>query len=333
MHSLSRRELLCAAVGAGSALGLGALARHAAAAPAEAAPFRLSLAQWSLHRSMFGDAIADWGKFTKALDTDPDSVLRGELDPLDFAKVARSFGIDGIEYVNTFFFGHARDRAYLEKLSGRAHEHGVTSLLIMCDNEGALGDPDSTARAQAIERHEKWLEAAAYLGCHAIRVNARSAGSFEEQQRLAADGLHRLCERAERHGVDVLVENHGGLSSHGRWLAGVMAAADHSRLGTLPDFGNFQVADGEWYDRYQGVTELMPWARAVSAKSHDFDDEGNETSTDYRRMMRIVLEAGYRGWVGIEYEGRRLDEREGILRTRDLLLRLQTELAPASSPG
>jgi sugar phosphate isomerase/epimerase len=324
---------LCAAVGAAPALGLGALARSAAAAPAGAAPFRLSLAQWSLHRSIFGDAIADWGKFTKALDTDPDSVLRGELDPLDFAKVARSFGIDGIEYVNTFFFGHARDRAYLETLSGRAHEHGVTSLLIMCDNEGALGDPDEKARAQAVERHEKWLEAAAFLGCHAIRVNARSSGSFEEQQRLAADGLRRLCERAERHGVDVLVENHGGLSSHGRWLAGVMAAADHPRLGTLPDFGNFQVASGEWYDRYQGVTELMPWARAVSAKSHDFDDEGNETSTDYRRMMRIVLEAGYRGWVGIEYEGRRLDEREGIRRTRDLLLRLQTELAPASSPG
>jgi sugar phosphate isomerase/epimerase len=334
MPALSRREVLRASAGALAALGLPALApRTATAAAPEPSPFRISLAQWSLHRSIFGDAIADWGRFTRALDSDPDSVLRGELDPLEFAAVARSFGVDGIEYVNTFFFGHARDPAYLERLAGRAHEHGVSSLLIMCDNEGALGDPDAAARAQAVERHEKWLEAAAFLGCHAIRVNARSSGSFEEQQRLAADGLRRLCERADRHGLDVLVENHGGLSSHGRWLAGVMRAVDHPRLGTLPDFGNFQVASGEWYDRYRGVTELMPWARAVSAKSYDFDDEGNETATDFRRMMRIVLEAGYRGWVGIEYEGRRLDEREGIRRTRDLLLRIATELGSSGAAG
>jgi L-ribulose-5-phosphate 3-epimerase len=339
----SRRDLLRATAGALAALSAfpaGATRRGAAAstarssqAPVLAPAFRISLAQWSLHRSIFGDAIGDWERFRRALDTDPDSVLRGELDPLDFAAAARSLEIDGIEYVNTFFFGRARDRAYLERLRGRADEHGVKSLLIMCDNEGALGDPDEAARVQAVERHEKWLEAAAFLGCHAIRVNAQSSGSFEEQQRLAADGLRRLCEVAERYSIDVLVENHGGLSSHGRWLAGVMSMADHHRLGTLPDFGNFRLQGDEWYDRYQGVAELMPWARAVSAKSHDFDESGDETATDFRRMLRIVLDAGYSGWIGIEYEGRRLDEREGIRRTRDLLRRLAEELRSTGTSG
>jgi sugar phosphate isomerase/epimerase len=339
MSMSSRRELLRTTAGALAALGLpSAFAsatsmRAQAPEPALAPPFRISLAQWSLHRSIFGDAIADWDRFRHALDTEPDSVLRGELDPLDFAATARALDIDGIEYVNTFFFGHARDRAYLERLRGRADEHGVKSLLIMCDNEGALGAADAAARGEAVRRHEKWLEAAAFLGCHAIRVNAASSGSFEEQQRLAADGLRQLCEVADRHGIDVLVENHGGLSSHGRWLAGVMAMADHPRLGTLPDFGNFRLQDDEWYDRYQGVAELMPWARAVSAKSHDFDESGEETSTDYRRMLRIVLEAGYRGWIGVEYEGARLDEREGIRRTRDLLLRLAAEHRAGTPAG
>jgi sugar phosphate isomerase/epimerase len=103
---------------------------------------------------------------------------------------------------------------------------------------------------------------------------------------------------------------------------------DHPRCGTLPDFGNFQVAEGEWYDRYQGVEELMPFAKAVSAKSHAFDDQGNERDTDYARMMRIVLDAGYRGWVGIEYEGDEVGEPEGIRATKTLLERVRGELAP-----
>ena len=103
---------------------------------------------------------------------------------------------------------------------------------------------------------------------------------------------------------------------------------DHPRCGSLPDFGNFQIANGQWYDRYQGVKELMPFAKAVSAKSNDFDAEGNEAHTDYRRMMRIVLDAGYRGYVGIEYEGEKIGEDEGITATKTLLERVRSELAP-----
>ena len=192
----------------------------------------------------------------------------------------------------------------------------------MCDGEGNLGDPDPVKRMLAVENHRTWVEAARVLGCASIRVNAASAGTFEEQQRLAADGLRRLCELADPSDINVIVENHGGLSSHGDWLAGVMRLVDHPRCGTLPDFGNFYE-----YDRYQGVADLMPFARAVSAKSHDFDAEGNETTKDFRRLMRTVLEAGYRGWVGIEYEGDRLPEREGIRLTKELLERIRTEMS------
>ena len=185
-----------------------------------------------------------------------------------------------------------------------------------------LGDPDATVRDQAVENHRKWLEAAKVLGCVTIRVNAASVGSFEEQQKLAADGLRKLTEIAAPMNLNVVVENHGGLSSNGQWLAGVMKMVNHPRCGTLPDFGNFYE-----YDRYQGVTDLMPFAKAVSAKTHDFADNGDEAQKDYRRLMKIVLDAGYRSWVGIEYEGSKLPEREGITKTKQLLERIRTEMS------
>ncbi len=198
----------------------------------------------------------------------------------------------------------------------------------MVDGEGALGARDRRERDRAVENHYKWVEAARHLGCHSIRCNARSEGMPGEQRELAVDGLRRLTEFAAEHQINVLVENHGGLSSNGAWLASVIQAVDHPRCGTLPDFGNFRIEEDVWYDRYQGVAELMPFAKAVSAKSHDFDEQGNERNTDYSRMMRVVLDAGYRGYIGIEYEGSELGEPEGIRATKALLERVRDELTP-----
>jgi len=274
--------------------------------------YRISLAQWSFHRTLNA----------------------GEMDTCGFVRTARTdFGIEAVEYVNTFFKEKARDEGYLDGLAAVCRDQGVRSLLIMCDGEGAVGDPDAAARTRAVENHYRWVEAARRLGCHSIRVNARSEGTREEQRKLVADGLARIVEYAEPREINVLVENHGGLSSDGAWLASVMRTVDHPRCGTLPDFGNFRLAEDRWYDRYRGVRELMPFAKAVSAKSHDFDEEGDETGTDYRRMMRIVLESGYRGWVGIEYEGSRLPESEGVRATLALLQRVREELAPEFEPA
>lgn len=270
-------------------------------------PFRISLAEWSLHKT-FG---------------------RDGADNLDFPRIAREdYGIEAVEYVTAFFGEHAQDEAYLADLAQRCGDHGVRSLLIMVDGEGALGDPDAAKRSQAIENHRKWLDAAKRLGCHSIRVNAQSQGSYAEQMALAADGLGRLGELGDEFGLNVLVENHGGLSSNGAWLAGVMRRVGRPNVGTLPDFGNFRMGswgdeDAPWYDRYQGVEELMPFAKAVSAKSHEFDADGNEVRTDYERMMKIVLNAGYGGYVGIEWEGAEPDEPEGIRLTKRLLERVR----------
>ncbi len=268
-------------------------------------PYRISLAEWSLHRGLFA----------------------GKLDHLDFAKIAREeFGIDAIEYVNQFFKDNVADPKYLAAIKQRGEDHGVKSLLIMVDGEGKLGDADEGQRRQAIENHRKWVEAARFLGCHSIRVNAASSGSDQEQQERAADGLRRLTELAAPYGISVIVENHGGLSSNGEWLAGVMKKVDHPNCGTLPDFGNFRTAPGEWYDRYKGVEQLMPYAKAVSAKSHFFAD-GREVYTDYHRMMKIVVDAGYHGYVGIEWEGRTPDEFAGIRLTKQLLETVRDELS------
>ena len=302
-HRPTRRAFLQAGTAIVSAAALAPLLPwHRGLAASVVQLFPISLAQWSLHKELAAKTI----------------------DHLDFARVTREvWNIDAIEYVNSFFKDKARDAGYLVEMNLRADTNGITQNLIMCDGEGRLGDPDTAKRTEAVENHYKWVEAAAVLGCAHIRVNAASDGSFEEQQKLAADGLRRLCEYGDQHGINVIVENHGGLSSNGQWLAGVIRMVDHRRCGTLPDFGNFYE-----YDRYQGVAELMPFAKAVSAKSHDFDDQGNETAKDYLRLMRTVLDAGYRGWVGIEYEGDKLPEREGIARTLQLLQRVRDQLAP-----
>ncbi len=303
---LDRRRFLATAAAAAVAVRLPA-SLGALAAP-RAPLFEISLAQWSLHRALRGK----------------------EFDNLDFPKKARSFGIGAVEYVNQFFADKARDEKYLAELKKRCEGEGVKSLLIMCDGEGALGDPDEKRREQAVENHHRWVEAAKFLGCHSIRVNAQSRGSWDEQKKLAADGLHRLSEFGDTHGIFVIVENHGGLSSNGKWLAETLKAADHPRCGALPDFGNFRVSDKETYDRYVGVDELMPFAKGVSAKSHDFDDAGNEVHTDYARMLEIVVgKHGWRGHIGIEYEGGKKSEDQGIAATKALLERVRDAMQKA----
>lgn len=318
--SLSRRDAI-AAISSAAVITLfsrSLLAKPAAAAaapgptPAKAPKptkpediFTISLAQWSLHKALFAK----------------------RLDHLDFPKTAKNdYGIDGLEYVNQFW-AKKGDDAYTNELKKRCSDLGVTSVLIMCDGEGNLGDPDEAKRKAAVNNHKKWLDAAKTLGCHCIRVNAYSEGTFEEKQKLAADGLHQLCELANPYNLNVIVENHGGVTSNGKWLTGMIKLANSPRAGLLPDFGNFTVSKTEEYDRYLGVTEMMAYAKGVSAKSHDFDDKtGAETAKDYPRLMKIVYDAGYRGRVGIEYEGSRLGEPEGIRATKVLLEKIRAEM-------
>lgn len=312
--TIDRRQFLTAS--AGIALGTEVVAVPSKPLP-EAGPespgpqegatsveYEVSLAQWSLHRAL----------------------QSGELTALDFPRAAkRDYGITAVEYVNAFFKDKAGDFSWLRELKTRCEDEGVRSLLIMVDGEGALGASDDEERRRAIEKHFKWAAASAYLGGHAIRVNAAGDGPLEEHAKRAADSLHRLATLAEDYGVSVIVENHGGPSSNGEWLAGVMRLSDHAGVGTLPDFGNFRIQGEEWYDKYKGMTELMPFAKAVSAKSHAFDESGNEEGIDYRRMIEIVMKAGYSGYIGVEYEGSKHSEAEGIQLTRDLLLRIRDE--------
>jgi L-ribulose-5-phosphate 3-epimerase len=307
--SLDRRSFLRTAAVTGAAIGLSSSASpmlRAAETEAKKPLFKISLAEWSFHNALFSK----------------------QMDNLDFPVVAkRDYGIEGVEYVNQFFKDKAKDESYLTELKKRCDDNGVTSVLIMCDGEGNLGDPDEAKRIEAVENHHRWVEAAKFLGCHSIRVNASSSGSYDEQKKLAADGLRRLSEFAAPHDINVIVENHGGLSSNGEWLVGVMKLVDLPNCGTLPDFGNFRVNDGEVYDKYKGVQELMPYAKGVSAKSHVFNAAGEETEIDYKKMIQIVLDADYHGWIGIEWEGSTPSEPEGVRLTKALLEKVRAELS------
>jgi sugar phosphate isomerase/epimerase len=279
--------------------------------------FKLSLAQWSLHKAI-------WAKM---------------LDPLDFSKKARELGFDGVEYVNQLYTIDTNNptisiNKLVTELKTRSNDNGVSNVLIMIDNEGELAAVSKSIRDEAIANHSRWVDAAAGLGCHSIRVNLsdKGADTFNVWKEKSIDGLGRLAEYAAKSKINVIVENHGGLSSDAGKLTAVIKAINLSNCGTLPDFGNFCLnRDGdkctEEYDRYKGVKELMPFAKGVSAKSYDFDAQGNETTIDYVKVLQIVKNAGYKGRIGIEYEGERLSEEEGIKATKALLLKAAGKLS------
>ena len=285
----------------------------------------ISLAQWSLHKSFFGDALnGDWAAFGRLLMQNPDSLLQGKLNPDDFPKIAAGYGVNTIELVNTFYFSKAKDMAYWEGFKKRCDEAGVKVGLIMCDALGDLGNADSVARQKAVENHYDWVKIAKYLGAPTIRVNAAGTGTAEEVAKNAADGLKKLGEFGAERGINVVVENHGGYSSDGQWLAGVMKTVNMDNVGTFPDFGNFCIERGpdgclKEYDRYKGIAELMPYAKGVSAKTHVFDKDGNEAEMDYARILKIVKDAGFKGNIGIEFEGTEISEDEGIKATKALI--------------
>ncbi|WP_372973179.1 sugar phosphate isomerase/epimerase family protein [Muriicola sp.] len=285
--------------------------------------FKLSLAQWSVHRMIWN----------------------GELDPYAFASKAAEWGFAGLEYVSQLYDKELREAnysaeamaAFVERSNAEAEKYGLENVLIMIDGQGDLATSDKAERKKAVENHHKWVDAAKAMKCHAIRVNL--SGSTEPDTWIAnsVDGLSQLASYAREKGINILVENHGGLSSNGAMLARVMSEVNMDNCGTLPDFGNFCIrrndpADyskgcAEMYDIYKGVKELMPYAKAVSAKSHNFDQAGNETEINYTQMLQIVKDAGYTGYIGVEYEGDTLGEKEGIMATKDLLLKSASELS------
>lgn len=297
----TRREFLMR-MGLGT-LGLSALGHYALAEEMAAKKmfFKISLAEWSLHKTLFAK----------------------EMTNMQFPEVAsKTFGIQAVEYVNQFFKDKAQDKTYLNELLQRSKDLDVTNVLIMIDGEGNLGATDDQERRKAVENHYKWVEAAKFLGCHSIRVNAAGKGTAAEVKTAAIDGLGKLSEFAAKMKMNVIVENHGSYSSDGQWLSDVMRQVNRKNCGTLPDFGNFYE-----YDRYQGVQDLLPFAKGVSAKSNVFDEQGNEAKIDYTRMLKMVKAAGYRGYVGIEYEGSKLSEAEGIRATKALLERVGAALS------
>ncbi|THV61086.1 sugar phosphate isomerase/epimerase [Flagellimonas alvinocaridis] len=280
---------------------------------------KISLAQWSMHK-----------------------MIREEgMDPYRFAEKAKEWGFEGLEYVSGLYypelekdnFSEEAMKKFVEKSKAESEKYGLENLIIMIDGQGDLAAADEKERKEAVENHYKWVDAAAALGCHSIRVNLNGLMEPEAWTEASVDGLTQLSTYAKGKNINIIVENHGGPSSNAAMLVDVMKQVNMDNCGTLPDFGNFCIKREagdyyeskclEEYDKYQGVRELMPYAKAVSAKSYNFDEEGNETAIDYAEMIKIVKEAGYSGYVGVEYEGNELSEEAGILATKELLDKLR----------
>jgi L-ribulose-5-phosphate 3-epimerase len=286
--------------------------------PDQATSLNISLAQWSIHRAL----------------------ENGSLQAENFAAIAKNdFGITAVEYVNSFYKDHATDAAFWQLMKVKADSLGVKSLLIMVDNEGDLGNPKEEERIIAVTNHHKWVDAAKILGCHSIRVNAFGDGSKGEVKAAMIASLAQLGAYAASKNMNVLIENHGLYSADGKWVADVITTVNLPNVGTLPDFGNWCTA-AKWgstepskdckeaYDRYQGVADMLPFAKGVSAKSYQFDEQGNEKIIDYKRMLQIVKDSGFNGYIGVEYEGDFLSESDGIKATKNILEKTWVNLKP-----
>lgn len=294
--------------------------------------FEISVSQWAYHRAILGDSRADYTAFINALNNAPDTVLQGKMDPRDIVYRASELGLSRVDLVNILWFGHATDTPWLDEFLRRADDANVKFGVLMCDQTGNIGASNADERKASIDAHRPWLEAAATLGCPYLRVNPYGDGNYLQQCQQSADSLKRLGDMAGDYGLEIIVENHGHPGSNGAWLAMLMQMTDHPKVGAYTDFDNFFM--GGWnleperrYDRHQGMLDLAPYTRSVSAKSHDFGADGEETTIDYNQCLRTVLNAGFRGIVSAEYEGNRLSESEGTRLTVELLERERKKLA------
>ena len=277
--------------------------------------FKLSLAQWSLNKGIYS----------------------GDFDPYDFAKTAKELGFSGLEYVNQLYSDvmdsrnkHQDIKNFVKKSNDEAKQNNIENLLIMIDGEGDLATSSLRKRNAAVENHKKWIDAASQMGCHSVRVNLYGVDQKNKWMEYSSTSLSRLSEFSQDYNINIIVENHGSLSSNAELLMQVINNVNLKNCGTLPDFGNFCIkrVEGDLYesdcvkeyDRYKGIEEMMPKAFAVSAKSNSFNNKGDEVYTDYLKMLKIVKESGYTGYIGVEYEGTELSEIDGILATKNLLI-------------
>jgi len=309
--TITRRKFL-----KNSALGTGAVLLHPMlkAVAIQESGLEISLAEWSYHRAL----------------------QAGKIDHLDFASLAKNkFGISAVEYVNGFFGGKKKNfreagksSEYLGEMLKRSNDAGVINHLIMVDDEGSLAGLDEKARLKSVDDHRKWLDAAKFLQCKTVRVNLHGEGNSDDKKKASVDSLGRLGDMAAGMNLNVVVENHGSDSSKGIWIASIMKEINKQNVGTLPDFGNFCIShpwgttqDGcdDEYDRYKGIEEMLPFAKGVSAKTYDFDGNGEQPLIDYKRMLDIVKASGFKGYIGIEFEGNTQPEEEGIRKTKALV--------------
>lgn len=331
MQKMTRREHL-KMMGFG-AVGLAGLSRASGGARAAGKPFlKIALGEYSLNHTL----------------------RAGKYNPLHLAQMTRKvFGLDAIDYVSTFWDERAKDPAFVRGLKSRAAKYGVVNHVILVDLRNAeLGDLDESRRKQAVEAHRRWIDIARFLGCSSIRVNLNHIraedygrpGHKEAVFKASVDGYRRLLAYGAQKNIGITVQNHTGYSCDPDWLVAVMKAVNSKYAGIQADPDHFEVhinvkkKDGGYearkvasFDKYKGLAKLMPYAKALNAKTHAFDRAGNETTLDYDRILRIVLKSGYRGYIGIEWEpdgpGLAMSDVQGIQTTRDMLIKKMAGLA------
>ncbi len=334
LSTITRRQFAKGLLYSGAAIALGGCSDTATETAINAAAskpeLKLSLAQWALQTAQFGNTFNEnYEQWQNWLKTDPTKVLQGELSPMMFPQyVKETFDIHAVDFVNTFYFAQVNNDKYWAELKQRCADNNIVTNNLMLDQEGFLAHNEQRTRLEAVENHKKWIDAAAKLGCASVRINVHGIGNWQTQLHNALESATALADYAKKQGVILLIENHGGLSSNGDWLLELMQTAKHDNLQILLDYDNFKWSETEiWqntqrFDRYDGVTKLMPYTNCVSVKTYAFDEQGFETTIDVERMVDIAQANNFKGYHSVEFEGSHSSPIEGIKKTADLLKRV-----------
>ncbi len=271
----------------------------------------IGLSTWSLHRHMGPikrQVVTDTGEKHEWTEEYPEDVSL-----LDFAGFARKeYGLTHLELIQMSF--PSTEASYLKKLRSavEAAEAVIENVPI---DVGDICELAPERRAEHVRNIKSWMDVAAAIGSRAVRVNTGPSREGSDALALAVESCKRLAEHADKLGLNVLIENHGGISSDPQLLKQLIESVSTERMGACPDFGGFDEAI-----RYDGLQKIMPLAKLVHAKSYAFDEHGEETAIDYARCMQIVKNSGFSGVLSIEYEGDG-NASEGIKKTKELILR------------
>ncbi len=221
-----------------------------------------------------------------------------KMDLFGFVDWCHAHGVPGAE-LTSYYFPEDVTNDYLLKLKRHCHLKGVTITGGAIRNDFCSADDESIRRD--LEHTKQWIDRYAILGAPVIRVFAGTQPQDWDKEKTiqrCARVTSAACEYAHQKGVMLGLENHGGITSFADDLLAIVKQVQSDALGINFDSGNFKMME----DPYAELAKIAPYAVNAQIKI-DVLPGGKREAADFNRIVKILRDANYSGWVALEYEG------------------------------